>query len=435
MNHRDPRRQSPHRPAGRCLAGVVARLLAGVAVLLVAACGGEDEDRRIELRWGLWGTPEAVQNQRRFARDFMRLHPNVRVEIEPVAGDVTVAFSMRLAGGDAPDVLYAGNWFLFEFADKGTLLPLDDLIARDGIDMGQFFDSALSGIQWDGATYALPEAINVEMLFYNQDIFDRYGVPYPEPGWTWDDYLEKARRLTQDTDGDGRTDIWGCYVWTWIPGFLPFMLQNESNMFDDDFRRFTMDDPRAIEALQFIQDLIFRYRVAPGRQALQSQLSIDMFASGRIAMGSFGYWGVRELQGAPFRWDVAELPRRRTTGNVVHVHSFAINRETEHPEEAWELIKYLTLDEPAREVVYLIPAQKRIAAEMIRAGNEGMPANAEAILATATDPNTVSPPFGPRFGEYSSVLGLELDGVWLGKVSVEEAVRRAKPQIELILSE
>ena len=57
-------------------------------------------------------------------------------------------------------------------------------------------------------------------VYYNKAIFDEYGVDYPEAGWTWDDLLAIAQELTVDTDGDGKTDIWGIQLpGPWTTGF------------------------------------------------------------------------------------------------------------------------------------------------------------------------------------------------------------------------
>ena len=81
-------------------------------------------------------------------------------------------------------------------------------------------------MRYRGKLVGLPTDFSTIVMFYNKDWFDRCGVPYPHDNWTWQEYLEIAHRLTRDTDGDGRIDVWGtsnqpvynrwpAWVWMW----------------------------------------------------------------------------------------------------------------------------------------------------------------------------------------------------------------------------
>ena len=63
----------------------------------------------------------------------------------------------------------------------------------------------------------MPKYSGALALYYNKDIFDEYGVSYPEAGWTYDDYLAAMKKLTLDRNHDGETDLWGSMMWlSWI---------------------------------------------------------------------------------------------------------------------------------------------------------------------------------------------------------------------------
>ena len=80
----------------------------------------------------------------------------------------------------------------------------------------------------EGVIYGFPLQLKVGCLAYNKDIFDKEGLPYPPPDWTWDEYYETAKKLTKDTDGDGRVDQWGSNL-----GDLPiWILSNGGGVVD-----------------------------------------------------------------------------------------------------------------------------------------------------------------------------------------------------------
>ena len=89
-------------------------------------------------------------------------------------------------------------------------------------------------------------------------------------GWDWSRFLDFARRFTQ-RDGSGRITQHGFVLTTGLRGgYGQWICTNGADLFDREYTRCTLDDPRAVDALQFMQDLIYRHGVAPDPQT-QSQ--------------------------------------------------------------------------------------------------------------------------------------------------------------------
>jgi multiple sugar transport system substrate-binding protein len=178
------------------------------------------------------------------------------------------------------------------------------------------------------------------VLFYNQDMFDQAGVPYPQPGWTWDDVIQYGLKLTRDVDGDGNVDQyaignvpWEIFVWGY--GGETY----------DEQGRCMLDTPEAIAGLTLYRDLIWKYKIMPSPQHLTQSLNAqEMFKTGRLGMFGLGIWCVpdfREIEG--FAWDIGPMPagpRRKITKLVTA--GWAVYSGTEHPRESWELVKYLS---------------------------------------------------------------------------------------------
>ena len=128
---------------------------------------------------------------------FQEDHSHVTVELldSALGADVYQAQSF----GHVPRVSYVPGSDEYQ---APTALRLDPLIAEDqSIDSGDYYPGAVEALAYQGETYALPAGLDVLVLYYNQDLFDRYGVPYPGPGWTWEDFLSRARALRNPAAG------------------------------------------------------------------------------------------------------------------------------------------------------------------------------------------------------------------------------------------
>ena len=81
---------------------------------------------------------------------------------------------------------------------------LTELIKKYKVDLSKFEPGLLqtySEVSGEGKLYGLPESINPHVMFYNKDLYDKFGVPYPKDGMTWNEAYEMSRRLTNFQDG------------------------------------------------------------------------------------------------------------------------------------------------------------------------------------------------------------------------------------------
>jgi hypothetical protein len=124
------------------------------------------------------------------------------------------------------------------------------------------------------------------VLYYNRDLFDAYGVPYPESGWTWDDFLDKAKALR-----DPEASVFGYGVADQYIDPLPFIYQHGGRILDDmqNPTRTTFDDPLTVEAVEWYAGLILDHNVAPTRnQVLGSPFNGSVQAG--VYLNKVGMW-------------------------------------------------------------------------------------------------------------------------------------------------
>ena len=112
-----------------------------------------------------------------------------------------------IAAKNAPDLMWMGQSFA-EFAVRGVFLDLSDRIATD-VDAGEYLPQALSWYRIGDRQYGIPFGIDMNFIAYNRALFDAAGVDYPTDDWDYDDFLDKAKALTVDADGDGVPEQYG----------------------------------------------------------------------------------------------------------------------------------------------------------------------------------------------------------------------------------
>ena len=250
-----------------------------------------------------------------------------------------------IAGESAPDVFLVGQEPLPAMANAGTLLVLDGYLKRDAkeVDTNDFFPSHLAGGAWLGKQVGLTADGCALLTYYNVTLFQQAGVPVPKPTWTWTDYLDAARRLTvQDAGGQvvqggaipagGTNQFW---LWLW---------SNGADMFSPDFKQVRLTEPPALEALQFLTDLIQRHGVATTSPGVN--LGTNPEVAGKVGMwnANRGFFGNLN-QVTAFKFNVMPFPRSPRTGASTTVNAaghLGIARDNKRPDAAWEWLKFLT---------------------------------------------------------------------------------------------
>ncbi len=140
-----------------------------------------------------------------------------------------------LATGDSPwDAIHVRDDYVAEFASRGFLLPLDDLITPEM--KAQSPEQAWENLSWDGHIYGIPRYFWVWQFYYNTDILSSAGIT--EVPTTWDEVAQAAEAITADTDGDGEIDRWGyCEPWGENFASYPFLIHLRAaggDVFDAD---------------------------------------------------------------------------------------------------------------------------------------------------------------------------------------------------------
>lgn len=327
-------------------------------------------DGRTELRILACPPPGYDRKFGAMLREYEKLHPDIRVKLIKAPGNYYVKVQTMMVGKTCADIVGFTGKRVNAFKIKGMLLNLLPFVKRDNYDLADYFKVGLEDAQMTKAElYYLPTEGSGTVLFYNQDIFDRAGMKYPDAGWTWNDFRDAAVKLTQDTDGDGRIDQVGCSIGYWWAGMLPWVWANGGRLVNRSQTKCLLNQPEAIEALTFLIDLERKYQVtAKALGGTESAGVYENFASGRIGMMVYLAYGLPTLMDAcrnsTIRWGIALPPKGKCSRPIRYTSSgWVIWSGSSHPEKAWELVKFLNSKEIMKEYCfdnYFVPARKSL---------------------------------------------------------------------------
>ena len=339
---------------------VLAVLLAAAAVA-VAACGGSDEAGSGAVSFLVFGDPPELQAYRTLIASFEREQPDVDVQLVEASDreDLLARLSTSFAGGTPPDLFLVNYRFYGQFASKGVLEPLEERAeTSDAIDLDGFYPQALDAFRWDGELTCLPQNVSSLVVYYNRDLFREYAVPEPRKGWTWQQFVETAQRLTRDESGARvqgkdpdlaqgapvpKVAVYGVGVEPTIIRIAPFVWSIGAGLTDDPDRptRFTLDSHQAELALAEFFALRTLYGVVPTDAEVEAEDDESRFANGRLAMLLSSRRSTPTFrESAQFDWDIAPLPVHRAPAGILHSDAYCMTTASEAKDAAWRFVEF-----------------------------------------------------------------------------------------------
>ncbi|HZG57050.1 ABC transporter substrate-binding protein [Paenibacillus sp.] len=328
--------------------GWILLLVAAMLVTIAAGCsqkpgGASGSGEKVVLEFVRWSNGPALDAEEEDKiKRFNESHPNIEVQMTLLPWDETFRkIELSLATNNPVDLFY---WDVPAYAwyKDGLFKNLQPYFDRD-LNMDEFDANLFEPFKFDGENmYAAPENYQTLTFYYNKTLFDKAGVSYPTADWTWEDVLAAAQKLTV-TEG-GKTTQYGFDAtalgiwWAWMA--LSWAQGGQLVADVHEPTEVTLNTPENKAALQFIQDMIYKHKVSPD-VATKDAGGLG-FQTGQIAMYVGGDWDLGSLKEiTDFEWGMAPIPKwgdGRATPYFMGAYVMANN--TEHPEEAWEFIKW-----------------------------------------------------------------------------------------------
>ncbi|MGH0054244.1 MAG: ABC transporter substrate-binding protein [Sphaerochaetaceae bacterium] len=327
---------------------IVPLFILALVCLPVFSAGNQEttdaQKEKVVINYYTW---ENAEKNNPIFEEFMQDNPDIEVVVNfiPDNNDKMVKLDIMAMGGGEIDVMPLADGDQFARAENGILLNLDQFIERDGIDMRESFGGYEEWARYQDNYYCYPLRATLGGLYYNKDMFDAAGIPYPTPDWTFDEYLQIAKALAKDIDGQY---VYGAYQHTWAQEWAVFGAQKASFYTEDGLSN--IEDPTLVTALKN-RKMMDDERIQKSFPLITSTKTIANieFLGEKTAMAVAVSWLVRDMKDKnrfPFDFDagIAYLPRFDETVAekqiYMSVSGLGIPSTSQHPEEAWRFIRY-----------------------------------------------------------------------------------------------
>jgi multiple sugar transport system substrate-binding protein len=417
-------------------------VLAGLVCLLFVSAftlNGCSKSEGTKIRVSSWGSPEENQILVDLINEYNQAHPGVTAVLERTAfPDYVTKLLTQIAGGQAPDVIFVEANNFVNFYLGGALEPLNPYIQADHFDLSVYYPQVIDRYTVDGQTYIIPrDTAPIGVVFYNKKAFDEAGVPYPTDDWTWDDFVADGQKVMK-RDAAGRVTRWG-FVDEW-PLFDAWVY-DAGGSFTDDVKHPTKwtfaTDPNTLKGIQFRADMMNKYKMMlppSGLTAMGGMGTSDMFINGTVAMYLSGIWPTPKFRPIKdFGWDVVMLPKNPSGYRAFSTggSGYGILKSSTHKKEDWDLVKYISGEEGAKKLAATGLAQPAI----MSAANSPLfldgqdPKNKKMVLEAMK--YVKYNPMCKNWAEvHDSIIGPELEKVWNGTETAEQAMANLKPLLE-----
>ncbi|MFC9559962.1 ABC transporter substrate-binding protein [Agromyces sp. NPDC056965] len=433
-----------------------------MSVLALSACSGSNDapaadggglgtaDQHVEITM-MSNDAFAQVWQEQLVPEFNEKYPYIDVTIDSIPYTELLAKGM-LNGTDVDpeyDLITLDDPWTPQLADAGVLYELKgdaDEWTDPEYDWDDFNTAPLASSEWDGGQYGVPLRSNMLLMFYNKDLYAKAGLDAPTPELTWDQYMDEAPKLVQDTDGDGKVDSWAVGL-TWMRGALspPFwqavLNSNGGALFDDSLDpAFETDEGEA--ALQTQVDLL-EY-APPGAGTYNYTEPLDAFRQGKIA--TIFTWGSAYKSAAvdpavttltPDQVGIQTMPAGDVSASTHRgIWSGSVFKNSKNPEAAWTFLQWMSSKEGevwTTNTLGSFPARK---STLATAPSEEWLVPVLTTLQEAYDVAAEGEMWRPRTPESNAIqeiLADQTSAAVQGQVSSAEALEKAATQIDELL--
>lgn len=416
------------------------RLVAAVALAAGAltACGGSSSSSgstSIVVTHGY--TDVEATAMKAAVATWNRQHPDEKVSLQFNGGNDS-ALQKTVAGfaaGNYPDVAYEYGSSASQLAKQPKLVDLTEKVKAPSVNWNDFYQSAREASTVDGKVVGVPALIDNLSLVYNKALFAKANVSPPTQDWTWQDFRDAAKKLTDASThtygwayvNDGSEDT----VWR----FLAMLWQAGGELLTPDNTKAAFDSAAGKAALQQLADMAVTDKSVYLDQGNGQYL--NLFNSGKIAMLWTGPWDLSSIN-SDVPYGVTYLPGYNGNHETISGPDLYMlfDHSAARSKAAFDFVTWLTSaqqhlkfaiatgDLPLRQSETTLPGYqtflKRFPAEKV-------------FVANLDNVKHVRPNI-PTYSQVSAIIGTMVQSVLLGQASPEQALSDASSQVDAALA-
>lgn len=399
----------------------------------------------VEITWLGSGQPQEKQAYEQVIKRFEKSHPNVKIKyVVMSAGEqYNIKIKAAMASGNMPDIFYINPENVKSWVGSGKVLNLSKYVKKS--DVNNIWKPAISKYRFDGKNvgkgdlYALPKDVGPFAFAYNKTMFKKAGIPLPDKDkpYTWKQWIDISKKLTKDTNGDGKLDQWSTGLnvnWS----LAPFVWSNGADWLNASKNKVTITDPKFEEALQFFVDMTNKYKITPDAKTAATMDTYQRWLKGQEAFFPAGPWDISVFNKLPFDYDLMPWPAGSTGKTATWLGSlgFAVSKTTQHAKEAVEFAMYLSTEKAGQKLVSDLNIQIPNIVDMATTDylkRKDKPDNKKEFIQIAQDYGRSWPYEYTYTREWYDEFYVGIQAVLDGKVSVKQYCKTEQPKMQKLL--
>lgn len=405
---------------------------AGLALGMVSPLGFAQNPVKLRCYW--WGNPDRDRRTKALLDTYSQ-KSGVQIAAESLGwGDYWTKLATQVAGGNAPDLIQMDYRYLFEYARRNTLLPLDKLLP-----LSDFSANDRNGGKVDGKLYAVNLGSNSKALVYDTSMLAKVGVTTLDPKWTWDEFSRIAAEISKINPGK----YWGSEDNSrWEQGFEQWLNMQGKSLYNSDGQAaFTKDDVAGWFALW--DKMRKAGAIAPADVGAVNNGKVEDFVVSR-GVGAMSF--VNSNQIVAFQalnknnLSLSTFPRDKggSSGHYIKPSQLmSISAKSKAPEEAAKIINFMVNDPVGVKILGIergVPASAAARAALVPELDALGKIQIDFIAQVSKTAVPLPPPPPKGAGEIDTLIRRVADSVAFGKASVQEGAQQFHSEAIRILA-
>ena len=323
---------------------LLSKFMASGLMVMASVAAGQAADQ-VTLRFSTYADDSRIGGVNKIIEAFEKANPGIKIAVERSSWEGHWQKKLaETASNTLPDVWEFVPGFGAKWMATDQLLDLKPFMDKDAaIDAADFDQGMLDYFRKNGGIYGFPYDRSAYEVFFNKDLFDKAGVPYPKAGWTYADFTAAAAAISKLSDGTTKyfglsqppdaSALWG---WDGIyRGFGAALIGDDGKM--------NVNNEDGVAALTEFNNLV-KDGYAPQPEPSATDVGSDtIFLGGKAGMQISGGWTISHILNAKINAGVAPMPMGPKGQSGVKLGgAFVVSKSTEHPNEAYKFIAFLT---------------------------------------------------------------------------------------------
>lgn len=398
--------------------------------------------KKAVLRIMWWGSQDRHDRTLKVIDMYQKNNPGITLEPEFTSWDgYWEKIAAQAAANNLPDIFQQDYQYLKQYVDKGLLLNLNDFVKDNRLDLRDAAENSYSGGVVKGGLYAVNLGTNALNIAYDPELFKKAGVPEPQPGWTWDDYMDTAAKLHKALGIYADGNFPGGY----FHGLKHYLRQHGEVFYAEDGTKLGYEDDKYFieffeKELQLVKaGVLPKPDVRLEIKSVENELIVTQKAAMLSAMHSNQIVAMTKAANRPLK--LALLPTAKGEKKPGHYlkpsQFFSVAKSSKNADEAVKFINYFTNDIEANKVLLAergVPISSKVREALKPLLSDSQKVMFDYIDLVIKNSSPIDPPDPAGHPEVDKLLKNIEQEILYEKITVEEAAKKFRQGANEILA-